>query len=278
MLSEPLKDLTAWTRYFARADIPVLRRTVVELDAMRERADTLNAQEVAEVVMRDPLMTLKVLAHMSTHKGRRQLTDIETVEATIVMLGAPPFFRIFSNMTVVEDTLREQPEAHLGLMRVITRAYRAACFARDWASYRQDLDAEQIIIAALLHDLAEMLLWCFAPALALKIKAMQKTLTGLRSTAAQRDVLHVELNDLEIALMKHWRLPELLLEMLDDKHANNSRVRNVVYAINLARHCANGWNDPALPDDYRNIADLLHATPQHVREMLEPQTTRLLPP
>jgi HD-like signal output (HDOD) protein len=270
MLNESLKDLAAWTDYFVPADLPVLRRTVMELDAMRERAETLNAPEVADVVMSDPLMTLKVLAHMATHKGRRQLTDIETVEATIVMMGVPPFFATFSGMTVVEDKLRGHCEAHLGLMRVIGRAYRAAGFARDWACYRQDLDAEQIVIAALLHDLAEMLLWCFAPALALKVKALQTAQAGVRSAAAQRAVLGIELNDLEIALMQRWRLPELLLQMLDDKHADHPRVRNVVYAINLARHCANGWEDPALPDDYRAIADLLHSTPAHVREMLEP--------
>jgi HD-like signal output (HDOD) protein len=270
VLIEPLKDLAAWTGYFVGADIPVLRRTVVQLASMRERAETINAQEVADVVMGDPLMTLKVLAHIATYKGRRQLTDIETIEAAVVMMGVPPFFAAFASLAVVEERLSGYPQAHLGLMRVITRAYRAAAFARDWACYRQDRDAEQIIIAALLHDLAEMLLWCFAPALALKIAALQTTHTGLRSAAAQRAVLGVELNDLEIALMQRWRLPELLLQMLDDKHAEHPRVRNVVYAINLARHSTNGWDDPALPDDYRAIADLLHSSVAHVCDMLQP--------
>jgi hypothetical protein len=36
------------------------------------------------------------------------------------------------------------------------------------------------------------------------------------------------------------------------------RVKNVKLAVDLARHTANGWNDEALPDDYRMIQELLH--------------------
>jgi len=32
----------------------------------------------------------------------------------------------------------------------------------------------------------------------------------------------------------------------------------VALAVNLARHSANGWSDAALPDDYEEIAKLLH--------------------
>ena len=47
-------------------------------------------------------------------------------------------------------------------------------------------------------------------------------------------------------------------------HSNLQRVRNVVLAVDLARHAANGWNDAALPDDYENIAKLLHMQPSDV--------------
>lgn len=35
-------------------------------------------------------------------------------------------------------------------------------------------------------------------------------------------------------------------------------MRNVVLAVNLARHSANDWNNPALPDDFSAIEKLLH--------------------
>lgn len=44
---------------------------------------------------------------------------------------------------------------------------------------------------------------------------------------------------------------------MQDNASGEQRVRNVTLAVNLARHSANGWDDAALPDDYRDIAELL---------------------
>jgi HD-like signal output (HDOD) protein len=270
MLNKPLRNLTDWVKHFCRANIPVLRRTVFALEALREEAETIDVRRIAEVIYQDPLMTLKVLAYMSTHRSSRQLTDIETVEQAIAMMGVPPFFRRFSDLTTVEDALREQHKAHLGLMRVVTRAFRAAQFARDWATRRQDLDFEVIVVAALLHDFAEMLVWCFSPQQALTMREMQQNDPTLRSATAQQTVLGCTLNEMELALMKCWRLPELVVKMTDRTHAEHPQVRNVQYAVNLARHCANGWNDPAIPDDLRDVARLLNVTPEFVRQLVHP--------
>ncbi len=49
-----------------------------------------------------------------------------------------------------------------------------------------------------------------------------------------------------------------IITLMDDNCSSLQRVRNVSLAINLARHSANGWDDAALPDDYEEIAKLLH--------------------
>jgi hypothetical protein len=41
-------------------------------------------------------------------------------------------------------------------------------------------------------------------------------------------------------------------------------------AVNLARHSANGWDDAALPDDYRDIGDLLHISAENAQELVSP--------
>jgi HD-like signal output (HDOD) protein len=117
---------------------------------------------------------------------------------------------------------------------------------------------EEITVAALLHDVAEILLWCFAPDLALRIRELQAHKPGLRSQVAQRAILGISLHDLQLALARAWSLPPLLVTLMDDKYATNMRVRTVACAVNLARHSANGWDDPALPDDFSAIEELLH--------------------
>ena len=122
--------------------------------------------------------------------------------------------------------------------------------------------------AALLHDFAEMLLWVHAPALALSIREAQRADPQLRSSEVQKRLLHIELADLQQSLMKTWRLPDMLTRISDDKHADHPSVRTVLLAIRVARHSAQGWDNPALPDDVNDIGELLQLSAESTRTLL----------
>ncbi len=270
-LTQPLRDLEAWTNYFRTAEIPILGSTADALEAMRANEEDVDANLIGEMVADDPLMTVKVLAYTSTHKPPRLVTDVETVIGALVLMGISPFFGAFGVQPTIEERLGDQPAAMEGLRRVLRRAHRAARFALAFAIHRQDHDAAVVHEAALLHDLAEMLLWCHAPTLALQISQAQLAQPDLRSHVAQERVLNVRLDDLEQSLMKAWTLPELLIRITDDKHAEHPSVKSVVLAIRLARHTANGWDNPAIPDDVVEISQLLNlslaATYRFVRDL-----------
>ncbi|MCK7498814.1 MAG: hypothetical protein MZW92_55820 [Comamonadaceae bacterium] len=59
------------------------------------REDAVDAHLLAEAIASDPLMTLKLLAHVAHLRRGRDGSDTETVTAALVMLGIPPFFRAF---------------------------------------------------------------------------------------------------------------------------------------------------------------------------------------
>jgi len=257
-LTRPLRDLDAWTDHFRRAEIPVLAQTAEAIEAMRANEDEVDANAIGEMIAHDPLMTLKVLAYAATHRSARMVTDTETVTATLVMMGISPFFRTFGPQPTIEQRLAEHPEALQGLNDVILRAHRGATFALAFAVHRMDPDAPLIHQAALLHDFPEMLLWCHAPALALRIRNAQRADATLRSVAIQRDVLGIALYEVKHSLMKAWRLPEMLRRISDERDTEQTNVRNVLLAVRLARHTAGGWDNAALPDDIADIAALLN--------------------
>ena len=250
--------LDDWTAFLTEAELPVLRQTARAITESRERADSINIRKIADIVLHDPLMTTRVLRFSARNRGRRQLQDISSIEHAVMMLGVEPFFHHFSQFDIVEDRLKPHPQALLGLLHVIQRAQRAARYALDWATWRCDLNSEEVAVAALLRDLAEMLVWCFAPQQSLEIQAQMKRTPGLRSAEAQKAVLGFPLHELQLAICRNWELPELLLTLMDDAHAEKPRVKNVKLAGDLARHSAHGWDDPALPDDYKAIATLMN--------------------
>lgn len=257
-LTQPLADLDAWVACFRDAEIPVMAETAEALEAMRENEDDVDANLIGEMISGDPLMTLKVMAFAAKNRPKRLLTEPETVTSTLVMMGISPFFRAFGKQPVLDDVLGDRPEALLGLNEVLRRANRAANFALSFAVHRLDPDASVIHQAALLHDFAELLLWCHAPDLALPIRDAQRADPSLRSKAIQHGTLHVELADLQHALMKDWRLPELLVHVTDDKQAQHLTVQCVMLGVRLARHTSQGWDNAALPDDVSDVARLLN--------------------
>jgi HD-like signal output (HDOD) protein len=258
MISSPLPNLSSWIAYFVQADIPVLRHTVQQLAELRENAIKSNARVISSVILHDPLMTLRVLAYIEAKRSKSRKTDITTIERALMMIGMEPFFNDFQDLPLAEDHLKAHPRALLGLLKVVNRTRKATHWARDWGVYRHDLDIDEITVATLLYDFAEILMWCFAPTLALQVVERQKTDRTLRSVAVQTEVYNVPLYQIKHALAEAWNLPRLLIMLMDTEHTEHPRVRNVKLAVDLARHSANGWEDAAIPDDLKGIGELLH--------------------
>lgn len=272
-LTRPPADLAGWVALFAHESLPVLASTARTLEDLRSNEDAVDAHMLAEAFADDPLMTVKVLAHVAQARARRPAgregSDTETVLESLVMLGISPFFSAFGQQATVEDQLGGLPLALQGFRSVLQRSRRAARFAMGFAVHRMDHDASVIHDAALLHDFAELLLWLRAPSLALAIQSRQRADTTLRSAAAQRELLNVELAQIEHALMVAWRLPKLLVQITDDHAARiNTQMRNVQLALRVARHSALCWDNAALPDDVREVGELLTIHPDAAARLL----------
>ncbi|MBS1139557.1 MAG: hypothetical protein H6R13_1010 [Proteobacteria bacterium] len=277
MLDHPLPDIDAWTLLFSNNGLPVLRVTKRRLEEMRADLDRVDARELARLILQDPIMTVRVLSYIQPMRGRSLQRDITTIASAVMMAGIEPFFNRFSELFTIEDQLKEAgPQALLGVLQIIRRAQRAADYAQEWAIWRHDINMEEVRIAALLHDLAEILVWCSAPQLGLNILEQQKANPTMRSADAQKHTLGFTFFEIQHELCRVWHLPELLQALIDDDHADSPRVKNATLAVRLARHSSHGWNDPALPDDYKDIGLLLNITPEAVRQRLglEPMPAR----
>lgn len=263
------RDVAGWVAAFDIAAVPILSETAVTIEDLRAHEDDVDAHVLAQAISVDPLMTLKLLAHVGHLRRGRDGGEPETVTAALVMLGIPPFFRAFGPQSAVETLMSARPEALDGFLSVLRRSHRAANFALGFAVQRLDHDAAVIHGAALLHDFAELLLWWRAPDLALEIARRQAQDPNLRSADVQRELLRVALPELQHALMLRWYLPRLLVDITDDSlHNDSAQVRNVLLAIRLARHTALGWDNPAIPDDVRDIAELLHLGQEPTMQLL----------
>lgn len=229
------------------AGVPVLRTTALALERLERDQDRISGNALSAAILLDPFMTLRVLRFLQTHRTRSQTVDITTMAHAIMMLGQVRFFREFRKLPVLDDTLAPQPAALARIRSGMSRARLAALLARDWAVHRHDMDPEEVMVAALVHDIADLLAILCWPA----------TEVGWSSSAAA---------ELRLRLFEHLGLPGLIRDLAQDASEHDARVLNVRYACDLARHCAHGWFDPAIAADLANAQRLLHISPPEIWE------------
>lgn len=246
-----------WIEVISAAQLPVLGQTLRQISKLRADEENVRPRDLSQVVLHDPLMALRVLRFLKDRPSARTVTEITTIEHAIMMLGVSPFFRTFTSLRSLDTEFVSKRVALQGLIAVVGRARHAALHAREWAQLRHDIESDEVVIATLLHDMAEMLLWYFAPSQAEDIEARLASDASQRSADVQRAVLGFGLNELQLALAAAWRLPPLITSLMDDYRAERPRARNVLLAVNLTRHSNNGWEDAALPDDIDAIRRLI---------------------
>jgi hypothetical protein len=258
----PHPDLCdAWAAPLAELRIPVLASTAAALAQWRADADRVDANRMADVILRDPLMTLRVQICMAQALSRRLETPVETVTAGLVHLGIEPFLARFADVPVLEEVLAPHPEALAGALQDVHMAHHAARLAAAIAIERMDEHAELLHQAALLSNFASLLLWVHRPDLMLEMAHRHLVDRSLRSSEIQRTVLGTDLAALEQLLMERWSLPPTLRHLMHGGHAAAAGPQSVALGLRIARHSREGWDNPALPDDFAELGRLLSLTP-----------------
>lgn len=254
-------SVEAWSARLGPLAVPVLRSTRLALDSRQRDLDRVDANMLADLVLRDPLMCLRVLVQAARNFGHRLATPAATVTAALVLMGIEPFFRDFSGLPTVEERLARRPAALAAVLAAVQRSHCAARLAAAFAIHRHDADVELLHQAALLDNFAGLLVWCEAPQLALAMLRRQRADPLLRSADVQRAVLGVELGALAQRLMELWELPGALRELAHPGQGARAGPRTVRLAVQIARHLEMGWHNAALPDDFSELGALLNMPP-----------------
>jgi len=268
MIKHALPTCTQWVDALSACmALPVSPDTVAEigeLAALEGEQGSVNPHLIAQNIGGDPLAVLQILRRVAGLCQDRGVSAPQTLTAAIIMLGVGPFFREFGQPVPVDEHLQGHPEALQELQDLTRRSRRAARLAVNVASERQDEDADALQEAALLHEFTEMLLWCHAPVLAARLRALRAGLpteaSAADKAALQRQVLGVSVLDLSQALIEAWQLPKLLMQVMEPAQAGHPQVLTVLLAVRIVRHSRDHGERlalPALSDDIAELAQLL---------------------
>lgn len=243
-------------KQLGNADLPILSVSAAEFEKLAARGERADPVDIVEVVLHDPFFTLNVLRAIGSRKRGRLAGEITTIEHAVMMFGAKPFFERFAKPGIIEHQFKSRPRALLPLRRALSRAHHAACQARDWAIYRQDIESEEVYLGASLNDIAEQVLCCLAPESAEKLTdEIRRDPEGTRE--AQQSLLGFDLRALHAQIVRACLIPDLLQDLTEPAKMSMARTQNVQLAAAVARHAEFGWQGEALERDMETVAALL---------------------
>ncbi|MDW8322789.1 MAG: HDOD domain-containing protein [Burkholderiales bacterium] len=259
-MAHPL-TLDEWLARLRPGDTPVFRHTKDSLRMLRGRLDTLDLREVTSVVLSDPLATLRLI-YLANNRTRRHVGhEVATVEHAVMMQGLGVYLEQAARFPVLEE-LPVGRDAHTlaSLYRLLRLAQHAAWQARDFAVLHADVRAEEVEVAAVLYYAPEFLFWLDAPDTARKLQRLRRV---LEPQEAERQALGFALEPLRLMLLEAWKIPDVIRDMLDERHATRSRNIILRACLDIAHRSRFGWWDAHLLEDYQALADIEH-TPLEV--------------
>lgn len=269
MLKKPLPDLKSWVNYFTQLELPVLQYTLDQIHQMQGQLDDVGIRDITQLIQHDPLLSLHLVRYLESRRHSAQITDVTTLDRVLLMIGIGGFFRAFGKSPTLETQLVNCYPGLQRCRRACARAFLAAKLAEAIAVRHYDIGPDEVVTATLLHNTAEILLWIAAPELASDIVQLQRAHPGMRSKTAQQQIIGITLSELQLELIRAWHLPQLLYRLIDDSHIDDPRVRIVAIATSLARHLDNSWNDAGLPDDYKDMANLIGSSPESAEALVK---------
>lgn len=234
----------------AHESLPVMVRTARRLERLRERASTVAANELTEIILDDCLMTLRVLADAAP-TGRAS-DKIESVTAAIVMIGVEPFFQKYREPVLAEALLANKPLALIEYQRLNRVANRAARLAGAFCGAANDPDVPAIYLASLLHAAARLKLCVHEPALAVLLRELPCDPA------------------LAAAVVARHRLSANLVSLVGgNEERMDPQMRRVQLAVAIARALDSGWSSPELPDLLGELARLFGLSVTRTRQIVE---------
>ena len=244
-------DLRSWLDELATRSLPMLSSTTAELDEVMSNAQ-LSVMQYAIPILNDPGLTANLLKKANqdrTAAGRHPLTTMNNVMSH---LGQGQLKQQQAQSKMLGE-LNLPDRNRQGYLRYVAEACHCACQARDWAELRGVNEPEEMYLAALLQNIAELALWCYGGDDMAKIE--HETQVNKRSyVEAAKKVLGCSMRELGVALAERWCLSELTIDALKSDYKGFTLATGVALASRLAHSASSNWYDTLTRQCIEDIA------------------------
>ncbi len=263
------RGLDNWLKKLTRQNMPVVGKVIAELNSLTG-SDEATANQLAEVILRDPNLTSHVLRVANSVHYNYSKSPINTVSRAIVLIGLKGMRAVCISLLLIDSLMKNGAKERL--LQLMAQGIHAASQARDLVKLVNDEAAEEVFIAGLLFHLGEMAFLAnekITDANSELLDADAKT----RREAMER-ILGTSFKSITRGLAKHWKLGETLEQSLYPGREPNSKVQAVVIGERMSRAALKGWDSSAAKKVMDEIAEYASLDSEQTLKLVQESAER----
>lgn len=247
-----IRGLEAWMLALNEQELPTLNSVVKEICELSED-EKCRAEDLTNIILRDANLTSKVLKIANSVHYNTTFERIKTVSRAIVLLGFDNLKNITLTATLIDSFLKGKPKQLM--IESLARSFHAAVQAKAMMPHLNSEHKEQVFIAALLRNLAELaLITTGRPIVEDFIAARDKDPHAEHQLA--QEYFGVDTQLLTRNLIKDWSLGELLIEACDNRKNSSPAARAVNLGNELSKYFHLGTKSPEMKKLYEQMSSL----------------------
>lgn len=247
-----LRGLDAWLHCLAEQELPTLNAVVREICEVSQN-ERSRAEDLTKIILRDANLTSRVLKIANSIHYNTSFQSIKTVSRAIVQLGFDNVKTITLASSLIETFLKGKPQELI--IQTMARAFHAAVQAKAMVMHLDNDSREQVFIAALLSNIAELALLSTGKSVTADFVAARNEQPEQERQLAQK-YLGVDLPLLNQHLIKDWLLGDIINDVCGPAVSNSICVKAVLLGNELSKHIHKGLAHPDVNRICQRIADL----------------------
>lgn len=230
---------------------PAFSANVQELLGIEKNPyNTINT--VSQIILRDLSLTTQILKLVNSIYFQSYQRQVHTISSAVMVLGFDRIRDLAIGLRLFENFKGSQSVTQLKQLIVVS--FLTAIQAQELAGRNPRFKPEEIFLLALFYNIGELICAFYLPDKYKEIH-MLVAVKGLSKRRAAQQVLKVSLEDLGLAVLQDWNIPEGIVQNLsniyeaeDNPSDNEKTMRQLVSA---AYSLARASMDPEIDQEVR---------------------------
>ncbi len=171
--------------------------------------------DISRVILRDLSMTTQILKLVNSIYFQTYQRQVHTVSGAVMLLGLEHVRELALGLKLFENF--RQSSSLKAVKQLVLSAFLTAIQSQELARKEENLKDEEVFLTALLFNWGELMVAYYFPGKHQQIQKMAAA-QNIRKSAAAKEILHVSLEELGLAILKLWNFPSNLINRLSAFH------------------------------------------------------------